>query len=691
MNIGFISYLVAFVAYFALLVLLVFSWRGRQFGTLVILATACTAAWAATSAVSALTTIEVSPMLVQAFELAKNSSWCFFLLKTVNHYDADSPALDSTTLQTSNWKTLFLAGFSLAIILLFIVPLMTTYTTLPLSISRDGSLLVWISIAIAGMLLVEQIFRFSEQGDRWAIKYLCLGIAGIFAYDFFLYSEALLFKQVNPNLWTARGFVNSLAVPLIAISIARNPKWELGIHVSRDVVFHSITVIGAGIYLLAMAAAGYFIRYYGGTWGGTAQIVFFVGSGVLLIVLMFSGNIRAQTRVLLSKHFFSYRYDYREEWLKFTRTLAASETTVPERIIRAISSLVSSEGGILWARQENGSFAVLANWNVPEPDFTQSTGLESMATFAETNAWIIDIEEFRQDPTLYSGLVLPPWLTTMEGAWLVIPLYFNAQLCGFALIKHSEIHRSLNWEDRDLLKTAGLQAASHLAQYQSDQALLKTRQFDAFNRLSAYIVHDLKNILAQQSLIISNAEKHKHKPAFVDDVILTIQNSVTRMTGLMEQMRSGLRGSQPTNFDLAQLLGKVVSNHSSQLPAPMLEIRTQIVIVFADWEQLSTVFSHIIQNAQEATENTGHVTVRLFEQSGQAIVEVEDNGCGMDREFTNNRLFKPFDSTKGLTGMGIGAFESREYIRSVGGDINVDSAPGKGSLFRILLPCLESD
>jgi putative PEP-CTERM system histidine kinase len=328
---------------------------------------------------------------------------------------------------------------------------------------------------------------------------------------------------------------------------------------------------------------------------------------------------------------------------------------------------------------------------MPEPDFTQSTGLESMATFAETNAWIIDIEEFRQDPTLYSGLVLPPWLTAMEGAWLVIPLYFNAQFCGFALIKHSEIHRSLNWEDRDLLKTAGLQAASHLAQYQSDQALLKTRQFDAFNRLSAYIVHDLKNILAQQSLIISNAEKHKHKPAFVDDVILTIQNSVTRMTGLMEQMRSGLRGSQPTNIDLAQLLGKVVNNHSSQLPAPMLEIRTQVVCVFADWEQLSTVFSHIIQNAQEATENTEHVTVRLFEQSGQAIVEVEDNGCGMDREFANNRLFKPFDSTKGLTGMGIGAFESREYIRSVGGDINVDSTPGKGSLFRIVLPCLESD
>jgi len=687
LNIGFISYLVAFAAYFALLVLLVFSWRGRQFGTFVIIATACTAVWAAVSAIFALPAVPVSPILMQILELTKNSAWCLFLLKTINQHTNNNTALDSSKLTSSRWKALFFGGFLLAVTLLFIVPLTIHYSALPLSISRDSALLVWIAIAIAGMLLVEQIFRYSESADRWAIKYLCLGIAGIFAYDFFLYSEALLFKQVNPNLWTARGFVNSLAVPLIAISIARNPKWELGIHVSRDVVFHSVTVVGAGIYLLTMAGAGYFIRYYGGTWGGTAQIAFFVGSGVLLVILLFSGNIRAQTRVMLSKHFFSYRYDYRQEWLKFTRTLAASENTVPERIIRAIASLVSSEGGILWAKQDNKSYSILSSWNMPESAPINGSGLESMINFVEANSWIIDIEEFRQNPTLYSGLTLPIWLTEMDGAWLIIPLDFNAELCGFTFIRHSETHKSLNWEDRDLLKTAGLQAASHLAQYQTDQTLLQTRQFDAFNRLSAYVVHDLKNILAQQSLIVTNAEKHKHKPAFVDDVILTIENSVARMTGLMEQMRSGLRGSQAINIDLAQLLSEVVTNHSTQLPTPKLEVCAQVPSIFADYEQLSTVFSHIIQNAQEATENTKHVIVRLSMNIEQVVIEIEDMGCGMDATFISNRLFKPFDSTKGLTGMGIGAFESREFIRNLGGDIDVESTPDKGSLFRITIPC----
>ncbi|HIE53640.1 MAG TPA: PEP-CTERM system histidine kinase PrsK, partial [Chromatiaceae bacterium] len=216
---------------------------------------------------------------------------------------------------------------------------------------------------------------------------------------------------------------------------------------------------------------------------------------------------------------------------------------------------------------------------------------------------------------------------------------------------------------------------------------MQARQFEAFNRLSAYIVHDLKNILAQQSLVISNAEKHKHNPAFVDDVIATVANSVQRMTRLMEQMRSGLRGGKVRPLKLARLLTEVIERRSSNQPVPRLEAEDEKIGVEADAEQLATVFGHLIQNAQEATKNDGHIEVRLFRQGEQAIIEIQDDGVGMDATFINERLFKPFDSTKGLTGMGIGVFESREYIRSLGGDIQVQSEPGEGSLFRIWLPC----
>ena len=147
---------------------------------------------------------------------------------------------------------------------------------------------------------------------------------------------------------------------------------------------------------------------------------------------------------------------------------------------------------------------------------------------------------------------------------------FNEDLQGILLLEHSPLQKSINWEDRDLLKTAGRQAASHLAQYLANQALVEARQFDAFNRLSAYVVHDLKNILAQQSLLVSNAQKHKHKPEFVDDMITTVGNSVSRMTSLMEQMRSGVRGSEPRELSLSELLQETVRAREAHEPKPRL-------------------------------------------------------------------------------------------------------------------------
>jgi putative PEP-CTERM system histidine kinase len=254
----------------------------------------------------------------------------------------------------------------------------------------------------------------------------------------------------------------------------------------------------------------------------------------------------------------------------------------------------------------------------------------------------------------------------------------------------SELQKSLDWEEHDLLKTAGRQAGSHLAQYLASEALVEAKQFDAFNRLSAYVVHDLKNVLAQQSLMVANAEKHKHKPEFVDDMITTVQNSVQRMTSLMEQMRSGMRTTDPSAVELSQLIVQVIASHNIERPLPTLESKVGDIFVHADEERLVTVFGHLVQNAQHATDNSGKVVVRLTSDNQQAIIEIQDTGVGMSPEFVNHRLFKAFESTKGLTGMGIGAFESREFIRSLGGDITVSSTPREGSLFSVSIPCLQT-
>ena len=680
MNVGLFSYLLACVGYLVLSALLQVSWRGRALGSLAIVASFCTAIWSGISAASTVLD-DFNPVFLLLSELLRDAAWFLFLFRTLSvRDDSDAPA-------RLPWLTpVGMAVFALCAAVL-VAPFVLAPGTDIATILHETGLIIWVVISIIGLLLIEQIYRNCGPAERWSLKYLCIGLGAVFAYDFYMYADALLFKQLDFGLWSARGIVTTIAVPLIAISIARNPKFDIGIHVSRDVVLHSVTVFGAGSYLLLMASAGYFIRFYGGSWGNVLQTAFLFGSGLLLVVLLFSDRIRRRLRVLLAKHFFSYKYDYREEWLKFTRELALSSDEVPLRVLRAIASLVGSPAGMLWEFADNGSQRLLVHWGVDAPRLDSAAGLDGLVRFLESTSWVVDLDEYRRSPAAYEALDLPRWLLDSRDNWLVVPLLFRARAIGCVVLQHSPSHDLINWEDRDLLKTAGLQAAGQLAQYQSDRSLVQAQQFEAFNRLSAYVVHDLKNILAQQSLIVSNADRHKHKPEFVDDVIDTVRNSVARMTRLMEQMRSGARDMAAQHVNLHAIVLAVIERRARQQPVPTLLRSDPAIFVQADRERLLTVFGHLVQNAQDATDPAGRVSLSLQRDGDWAVLEVEDSGCGMDADFVRERLFKPFDSTKGLTGMGIGAYESREFVRSLGGDIQVRSQPGTGSIFRLVLPC----
>jgi putative PEP-CTERM system histidine kinase len=661
------------------------AWRGHLLGMLMLLTSFFTAIWAAL-----LSTYRggfaIPPVaILHMAEVARDAGWCLFLMVALGQGPKDV----GNSLYRRSAIILFVIVFSSAFLVIAALPAISRFTTLPDFLGIDAVLIALVGMSITGLMFVEQLFRNTKIDDRWKIQYLCLGIGGIFAYDLFLYSDALLFKHLNTNLLDARGIVNALMVPLIAVSIARNPNWSLDIHVSRDVVFHSATLTGAGLYLLSMAGLGYYIRYLGGAWGVVLQIVFLCGAGILLLTLLFSARIRAHVRVFLSKHFFTFKYDYREEWLRFSGTFAETGEDVPQRVILAISRIVDSPGGVLWIKGDSGLYERAARWNMRYSVPDRAFAADSMEALLEKEKSLIDLDDYKSRSDAYTDLELPSWFHSIPDAWLVIPLLFNEDVYAILLLARSPVRHSIDWEDRDLLKTAGRQAASYLAQFQTAQALMQARQFEAFNRLSSYVIHDLKNIIAQQSLIIVNAEKHKSNPVFIDDMLGTIENAVRRMRRLMEQLRNGIRGDEPQTTDLAQLFAEVIERRSSQQPQPAPDKLEAGLTVRADRERLATVFCHIIQNAQEATDKSGHVVVRAFRDVNKAVVEVEDDGCGMDANFINGRLFRPFDSTKGLTGMGIGAFESREFIRALGGEVQVESSPGEGTLFRILLPCQE--
>jgi len=232
---------------------------------------------------------------------------------------------------------------------------------------------------------------------------------------------------------------------------------------------------------------------------------------------------------------------------------------------------------------------------------------------------------------------------------------------------------------------AARQAASNLAQMRASNQLIVARQFESFNRTTTFVIHDLKNLIAQLSLLLANAEKHKDNPEFQADMLETIENAVARMNKVLSQLRRGSGEAQVQSVALADLLADAVASKQAFKLRPAVELPPAHLRVRAERERLTRAIGHLLQNALEATPSTGHVSLRAFEESGQAIVEIIDSGIGMDDTFIRTRLFQPFDSTKGA-GMGIGAYECRETIRALGGQLDVTSMPGSGTRFRISLP-----
>jgi putative PEP-CTERM system histidine kinase len=671
---GTVSYAAAAAAYLFLFLLLVTSWRGRLQGILLALACLCSVLWASALAYG-VARPDASPMLSDVLEVTRSTVWYGFLLVILGY---------------SRQEVGSLRRVAAGIFAFCAVVLVATLFTGGISAARPGiiDILSRLGLAVTGMVLVEQLYRNVRPDQRWGVKFLCFGIGAMFACDFYLYSDTLLFRRINDDIWTARGIVNTLVVPMIAIAAARNPKWSLDIFVSRGILFHSAAMLGAAGYLLVMAGTGYYIRYFGGTWGAVLQVTFLFGAVLLLFIILFSGTVRARLKVFLSKNFFSYRYDYREEWLRFTRTLSEGEPGVQlrERSIEAIAELVDSPGGSLWLMQDAGVFEQSARWNMVATTGTEQPD-SSLCQFLEKRQWVVDLNGYQSHPELYSGLLLPGWLNAIPQAWLVVPLIHHEQLLGFVVLARSKGRINLNWEINDLLKTAGRQAASYLAQLETARALLIARQFESFNRMSAFVVHDLKNLVSQLSLLLSNADKHKHNPAFQEDMLDTVSNSVEKVKRLLAQLRGGHTLDPPGPVQLNELLRAVVDAKSAHKPRPRLEVADQKVQVMAHGARLERVMGHFVQNAIEATPAEGSVMVRLSPTDSEAVITVTDTGCGMSEQFIRYRLFKPFESTK-VAGMGIGTYEARQYLREIGGRVEVDSRESQGTVFRVILPLM---
>lgn len=542
---------------------------------------------------------------------------------------------------------------------------------------------------VLGLILLEQLFRNVADDARWNIKPLCVALAGQMMFDVYLYSDALMFQHIDADAAMAKGLVHTITLPLLFIASLRGRDWTSKIRLSQRAAFHSATLLAAGLYLLLMSVVGYYVRYFGGEWGRAFQYALVFAGLMTLGILLISGSMRAKIRVLIGKHFFTYRYDYREEWLRFTQTLAAQDNpqAMGEQVIRGLANMVESPAGSLWLHDGQGIFCQAARWNLPASEGTASTN-SPLILFLVESGWVVNLEEFRAYPARYGDLEIPPWLSDIPNAWLIIPLMVGSELQGFAILASSRTQMDVNWEVNDLLRTAGCQAASFIAKMQATEALLEARKFDAFNKMSAFVVHDLKNIVTQLALMLKNAEKHRHNPEFQDDMLMTVEHSVERMRQLMMQLREGATPpGSAVGVNLPDVIEQIRSDKARQGRIVTTQSDTPLM-TRGHRERLERVIGHLVQNALDATPADGAVWISLDRIGDRAHLVVGDTGHGMSPEFIRDRLFKPFQTTKDA-GMGIGAYESAQYIRELGGELLVDSTPNVGTKITLVLPILE--
>jgi putative PEP-CTERM system histidine kinase len=670
---GVIGYGFAALAFLGFAVHLGIGWRGGAKASILLGAVLASAVWAALNLGFSLTQAPAFWTAQAVFDALRTGGWLLFL----------AVVLEGSRFGRRLGPLLLLLPAA-AWFLYPAAPLEDNAIALPQSRLAFGALL---GVAVAGLVLTEQVFRRALEPARWGIKPLCLGLGAGFVFDLYLCADALLFGRIDAGVWAARGFAHALAIPFIALATVRSRDWTIDIALSRGVVFHSTAFLASGIYLLTVATAGYYVRYFGGSWGKTFQVGFIFAALLLLGWLFSSGALRSKLRVFINKNFFSYRYDYRQEWLRFTNLLATRDPNVSnaQRSIQALANLVESPAGALWLHDGEGGYAQAARWNMPTVQ-AHEAGHGPLPRFLARTGWVVDLQQYAREPSRYPELELPHWMSGLPSAWLVVPLIAQEELIGFVILATPRAAIDVNWEVLDLLKTAARQAGSFLAQMEASEALLEARKFDAFNKMTAFVVHDLKNLVAQLSLLLKNAERHRHNPRFQDDMFSTVKHVGERMNKLLLQLSTGSRGEENLRpIHLARLLERVVAAKRAERHDIELQPSGEEVATLGYEQRFERVIGHLVQNAIDATRDGGDIRVSICAEGPNAVVEVADSGCGMSEEFVRHRLFRPFQTTKG-SGMGIGLYEAAQYVKEMGGRIEVDSRPGAGTRLKLMLP-----
>jgi putative PEP-CTERM system histidine kinase len=637
-----------------------------------VIALGSTALWAL-----AVAGVDATDIVTRLAEAGRNLAWLGFMYALVRR-GSTGPEHTAISVIYGLVALLVLAGAALTVI----EPAIGAESVPHVAAVRA----VWrMMIAIGALLLLHHLYSAVTPHARGGIRLAVLALAAMWSIDLVLSAAAYAFSTWYGGLIAARGIVMVLAAPMFAIAVQRNGDWTL--QLSRTVTWQTLTFAVMLLYTTGMLLATSAIASISGDNARLWQTAFVFGSTTAGLTILSSPWLRAWAKVKVSKHFFRHRYDYRAEWVRFTDTLGKPDGAAPldQRIVKAVADLTDSPAGLLLVPEGDG-LGVGAGWHW---DAATGTADARLVAHLSGSGRIVELDTVRgetADPV--EAASIPMWMLDCD-AWAVVPLTHLDRLQGAIVLARPPLDRALDWEDFDLLRIAGRQVASYLAEARAQEALAEAERFDEFNRRFAFILHDIKNLVSQLTLVARNAERHADNPDFRVDMVATLQDSAARMNDLLARLSQQHRARAEVLRPVELLpLAETVAR-GKRVQHPVVVIGPQGLFAQADPARVEQLLGHLVQNAIDASPPTEPVTIAASATEATVALTVIDHGSGMSPAFVRDQLFKPFVSTK-RGGFGIGAFEAKQLAEAMGGSVLVESHEGVGTTFRVILPAADT-
>ncbi|SEH18678.1 putative PEP-CTERM system histidine kinase [Sphingopyxis sp. YR583] len=549
-------------------------------------------------------------------------------------------------------------------------------------------------VAIGGLLVIDGGVRHASAGQRMPVMAVAGGFAMLWAYELNVQLIGALTGKIASTLIALLPAIALLILPVYVVAALDIGRERM--RLSRTAATRTLILLGAAAYLIVIALTGAVARVAGGDYAELAQaisLVVVIGAGGVMLA---SSRSRAWLSVMISKHFFEHRYDYRAEWMRFTATLGQGakgdggedDRNLHRRVAKALAELTGSPGALLMLPGASGGFRVAEQWHWPDGASEDAMLSLRSAFMLQETQHIVDLDAERRGQA-GADLAIPDWLIADSRAWVMVPVLHFQRMIAIVILHRPPVSRALDWEDLDVLRIAGQQAASYLAESQSQQALSEARRFDEFNRRFAFIMHDIKNLASQIGLLARNAERHADKADFRADMVETLKISAGRLSDLLVRLAPRERG--PAVEAGRTMVEPVLQEIAAEMRARrVLFVGCQAGLsAWADAGAIRQIVQHLVANAIDASEAGTPVQVIAVAEHGRARIDVIDQGSGMTREFIRSELFKPFVSTK-ESGFGLGAFEALQIAQAMGGGVEVESERGKGSSFTLWLPLADA-